>query len=164
MLKRIAAASAALAAASLLTCSAFAVDGAVGNAVNAGENIVNSVVDAGENIVDSVTDAVTGDNNGTTGGNTNGTVGSTTNGTTGGNTNGTTGGTTGGNTNGTAGGTDSGANDNAAGSGTVTRPEEDVIINDVPNNPATGVPFAYAAVAALAVGGTGVALTLRRDD
>ena len=136
-----------------MSCTALAAGGVVGNVVDAGENIVNDVVDAGENVIDNVTDAVTGDN-GANGGTTNGTNGGATNGTTNGTTNG-------GTTNGTNGGTTNGAN---SGNKPSARPDEDVTINDVPTNPNTGIPFAYAAIAAFAVGGTGVALTLRRDD
>ena len=132
MLKRFACASAAAVAAALMSCTALAAGGVVGNVVDAGENIVNDVVDAGENVIDNVTDAVTGDN-----------------------------GANGGTTNGTNGGTTNGAN---SGNKPSARPDEDVTINDVPTNPNTGIPFAYAAIAAFAVGGTGVALTLRRDD
>ncbi len=155
MLRRFASLTAALAAAAVLSMSAFATNGGiVGNVVDAGEDIVNDVVDAGENVVDDVTDAVTGDNNNTTDNNTNNSTGDTTSS---GGTNtsvpdetppeaDTNNGTTSGNTNGTTGGT----------------------INDTTTpgtgNPNTGISFPFAAVAALALGGAGVAFTLRKDN
>lgn len=175
MLRRLASLTATIAAAAVISMSAYATNGGVvGNVVDAGENIVNDVVDAGENVVDDVTDAVTGGDNDTTSGNTNGTTSGntngTTNGTTGGNTNGTTSGntnngtTSGGTTNGTTGGTGSGtvnppdvgaAGD--AGDEETTRPPELA-------NPDTGISFPFAAIAALSLGGAGVAFARRRDD
>ncbi|MBQ9949000.1 MAG: hypothetical protein IJO91_11495, partial [Oscillospiraceae bacterium] len=163
MLRRLASLTATLAAAAVISMSAYATNGGVvGNVVDAGENIVNDVVDAGENVVDDVTDAVTGGDNNTTSGNTNGTTSGntngTTNGTTGGNTNnGTTNGTTGGTTNGTTGGT---------GSGTVTPPDvgtagdagdEETTRPPELANPDTGISFPFAAIAAISLGGAGVA-------
>lgn len=152
MLRRSISLSAAIAAASVIAVSAFASNGgAVGNVVDAGENIVNDVVDAGESVVDDVTDAVTGDNNGTTGGNVGSAAGgNTTGGNTGNDTNGTTNGTTGGNTTGTT--------------NTPDNETSDIVVDNAPTNPVTGVPFAYAAVAALALGGVGMAVSARKDD
>lgn len=145
MLKRLISVGAAVAAAAVLSVSAFAANGGVvGNVVDAGENIVNDVVRAGENVVDDVTDAVTGDENGT-------------------------------------GGTGNGAGDTTTPpqttttTGTESRPEpedsttggNDNIIDSAPRpdtNPGTGVPFAYGALAALAMGGAGMAVSFRRDD
>lgn len=173
MRKRFASVTAALAAAAVLSLSAYATNGGVvGNVVDAGENIVNDVVDAGENVVDSVTDAVTG-NDGADG-NTSGSVGGTTSGNTGGTnsgaggTTGGAGGTTSGTTNGTTGGTTDGTtsaptdtddmeNDLAGGSGSTGN-------NGAMTNPDTGISFPFAALSVLALGGAGVAFTLRKND
>ncbi|MBP1547782.1 MAG: hypothetical protein J6A37_14455 [Oscillospiraceae bacterium] len=177
MRKRFASVTAAVAAAAVLSLSAYATNGGVvGNVVDAGENIVNDVVDAGENVVDSVTDAVTGNDgaDGNTSGNTSGSVGGTTSGNTGGTnsgaggagdtTSGTTDGTTGGTTNGTTGGstsapadTDDMENDLAGGSGSTGN-------NGAMTNPDTGISFPFAALSVLALGGAGVAFTLRKND
>ncbi len=137
MLRRIAFLSAAAAVCAVLTLGASASNGGVvGNVVDAGENIVNDVVDGAENVVDDVTDAVTGDD-----------------------TDGTTGGTV------PDGATDipdevPDVTDEAA-----TEEMGDIITdNGTAGNPDTGIPFAYGAVAALALGGAGMALTFRRDD
>lgn len=46
-----------------------------------------------------------------------------------------------------------------------TEEMDDIITdNGTTDNPSTGIPFAYGAVAALAIGGVGMALTMRRDD
>ena len=72
-----------------------------------------------------------------------------------------------------------GDNDTAGDTGTTDIPDElpevtteaptedtgDIITdNGTTENPNTGIPFAYGAVAALAIGGVGMALTMRRDD
>ncbi|MBQ4165620.1 MAG: hypothetical protein IJD85_04790 [Oscillospiraceae bacterium] len=156
MLRRITSMAAAVFAAAVLSASAFAANGGVvGNVVDAGENIVNDVVDAGENVVDDVTDAVTGEDD-TTGGNTN-------SGANGGNTDGNTSGSTGGAGNGTTSDNTTSKPENGTGSA----PEDnagDIITGGGTTNPNTGVPFAFAAVAALAVGGAGIAVSMRRDD
>lgn len=174
MRKRFASVTAAVAAAAVLSLSAYATNGGVvGNVVDAGENIVNDVVDAGENVVDSVTDAVTGNDgaDGNTSGNVGGTTGGTTSGNTGGTNSGaggTTDGTTGGTTNGTTGGTTDGTtsaptdtddmeNDLAGGSGSTGN-------NGAMTNPDTGISFPFAALSVLALGGAGVAFTLRKND
>lgn len=181
MRRRFASVTAAVAAAAVLSLSAYATNGGVvGNVVDAGENIVNDVVDAGENVVDSVTDAVTGNDSadGNTSGNVGGTTGGTTSGNTGGTnsgaggvdgtTSGTTDGTTGGTTNGTTGGstdgttsaptdTDDMENDLAGGSGSTGN-------NGAMTNPDTGISFPFAALSVLALGGAGVAFTLRKND
>lgn len=146
MLRKFACLSAAAAAATVLSVSAFAANGGiVGDVVGAGENIVNDVVGAGEDVVDDVADAVTGDNNGTNGGTANG---ATNGGTANSNTNGATNSNTSGTANGTTNGTTSG---NA--NGTTT-----------PQNPVTADPFSFAAVAAMALAGAGLAVSARRDD
>ncbi len=134
MLRRIAFLSAAAAMCAVLTVSASAVNGGV----------VGNVVDAGENVVNDVVRA--GEN----------VVDDVTDAVTG----------------------DSAA-DNAPDGGTADIPDEvpdateepvteetgDIITdNGTADNPGTGVPFAYGAVAALALGGAGMALTFRRDD
>ena len=148
MLKRLISVGAAVAVAAVLSVSAFAANGGVvGNVVDAGENIVNDVVRAGENVVDDVTDAVTGDENGTGGA---GNVG-----------------------NGT--GDTTTPPQTTTTTGTESRPEpedsttgeDDNIIDSAPRpntNPGTGVPFAYGALAALAMGGAGMAVSFRKDD
>lgn len=169
MRKRFASVTAAVAAAAVLSLSAYATNGGVvGNVVDAGENIVNDVVDAGENVVDSVTDAVTGNDgaDGNTSGNTGGTnsgaggAGDTTSGTTDGTTGGTTNGTTGGATDGSTSAptdTDDMENDLAGGSGSTGN-------NGAMTNPDTGISFPFAALSVLALGGAGVAFTLRKND
>ncbi len=137
MLRRIAFLSAAAAVCSALSVSAMAANGGVvGNVVDAGENIVNDVVRAGENVVDDVTDAVTGDNDNNADGNTD---------------------------------TDSETLDIPDEVPDVTEEADteemgDIITDNSAQNPSTGIPFAYGAVAALALGGAGMALTFRRDD
>ena len=74
------------------------------------------------------------------------------------------GGTTGGNTNN---GTTNGTVDNNTNAGNTQNGNTDSIIQNGGNttgNPSTGVPFGFAAVAALALGGAGMAVSFRRDD
>lgn len=65
------------------------------------------------------------------------------------------------------------AGSGTAGNGTTAVPDEvpnvngetdNIITDNGTANPDTGIPFAYGAVAALALGGAGMALTFRRDD
>lgn len=147
-MKKIVSAIAAAAVASVMSMSVFAAPrdgGAVGNVIDAGENIINDIADAGESVVDGVTDAVTGDdatdNEGATtpNGDTNGT---------------TTGNTTNGAINGTTNGTTTPGNN--------ARPETNT---GAQTNPSTGVGMSYALVtaAAAALGMTAVAISRRRS-
>lgn len=54
-MKKLLGIAAALSAAAVISCCAFATGGMVGGVVDAGEDIVNGVVNAGEDIVDGVT-------------------------------------------------------------------------------------------------------------